>query len=89
MADHIYKYPFTGQVRPGVRVPRGAALIPFGLDPSGEPHVWALVPDSGVSGYDIYGVFMTGEEAPANEVHVGTCRYGDLMLHLFGEALDG
>jgi len=80
----IYKYPISITQNQEILAPQGAQVIHAGLDPQGNPCVWAIVDprneDQPIT-ILLYGTGWQMSEAPGR--HIGTINHGPMMWHVF------
>jgi len=80
----IYKYPIAIIEEQEITMPQGAEVIHAGLDPQGNPCVWALVDTRNEPEPVSIVVYGTGNPVSyyPNE-HVGSFNHGPFVWHVF------
>jgi hypothetical protein len=80
----IYKYPIGIVDEQQVRMPCGASIIHVGLDPQGDPCLWAQVDTQQALEHVTIFVVGTGEPFPEDsEMHLGSFVQGPFVRHVF------
>jgi hypothetical protein len=80
----IYKYPIKTTGCQEILMPSGAEPIHAGLDPSGQPCVWAKVDDDRKR--EIVNIYIVGTGNPMpddNVAHVGSFVQNCFVWHVF------
>jgi len=82
----IWKFPLRPEASFTVNVPKGATFLHVGVDPQGEPCLWAEVdPGANVEPW-ILSVVMTGGDVPFRpRRHLGTFLVGSIVAHVYRE----
>lgn len=84
----ICKYPIEIADEQVVDMPIDYELLHAGLDPTGQPCVWALV-DKGSEMAQLHlRVAGTGHEVSHDHLHVGTFVQGPFVWHVFEKFTD-
>jgi hypothetical protein len=80
----IYKYPLEINGETSVALPNGYEILHVGLDPQGDPGVWALVdPERSALPVPIY-ILGTGHPMnPKATKHLGSFVHGPYVWHAF------
>lgn len=80
----IYKYPIEIHARQLVQMRAHAKVIHAGLDPAGNPCLWAEVDtDARLVNYEVY-IVGTGLAMPEATVrHLGSILQGEFMWHVY------
>lgn len=83
----IWKFPFAVTDEQTIDMPAEAEIIHVGLDPHGDPCLWAAIPrtDAGPE-HRLIEVLGTGNPIPDRDgerVHLGSFTQGPFVWHIF------
>lgn len=82
--SRIFKYPFKLKNEQAIELPDGATVLHVGLDPVGQPCLWAEVNPAAAMKVRALFVLGTGFEIPPGaRVFIGTFISGPLVWHVF------
>lgn len=79
----IYKYPFEIKDKIEIEMPACSMVVHVGLDPQGQPCVWANVEPEAQTIKQIFYVRGTGHDLGDASGHLGSFVQGDFVWHLF------
>lgn len=84
----VYKYPFEIATQQIIELPRHALINHVGLDPNGQPCIWAEVDtDAPKTPYYLY-VVGTGHKLPEfASIQLGTFIQGPFVWHVYSDVL--
>lgn len=78
----IFKYPFKIEDAPQVEIPCGHRILHVGLDPGGQPCIWALVTPEASKTKIQLRVVGTGHDEPEGKF-LNTIVQGPFVWHIF------
>lgn len=85
-ADHaIWKFPLPIEDAPTIAMPVGAEVLHAGLDPAGNPCVWALVAPANEPAPVYFRIVGSGNPVDADDLgeHISTFTHGMFVWHVF------
>jgi hypothetical protein len=86
MSRTIYKYPFSIESMFELSLPFGAMVIHAGLDPAGQPCLWAEFDKAKSSVKEIRPFFCVGTGQSLNPManaHIGSFVQGPFVWHIY------